>query len=145
MTLRSIFAALALAALLSGCGSGPARRVSPSVVTIQELVAREDGQWRLTLRVQNFSTVAMHYESIKATLHIAGTDVGTIDINPNLDVPPTSADIVETTLHGSAKLPAGDLEYHITGTIVSSEPKADFKLDRSSRLSPAPGLPGTWR
>ncbi|MGH8171885.1 MAG: hypothetical protein ACREPX_01980 [Rhodanobacteraceae bacterium] len=145
MTLRQLFAALALAVLLTGCGSGPARRVSPSVVTIQELVARDDGQWRLTLRVQNFSTVAMHYESIRATLHIAGADVGTIDINPNLDVPPTSADVVETTLHASAKLPAGDLEYHITGTIESSEPKADFKLDRSSRLSPAPGLPGTWR
>jgi hypothetical protein len=145
MTLRSLFAALALAVLLAGCGSGPARRISPSVVTIQELVARDDGQWRITLRVQNFSTVAMHYELIHATLHIAGADVATIDLNPNLDVPPTSADVVDATVRASAKLPAGDLEYHITGTIVSSEPEADFKLDRTSRLSPAPGLPGTWR
>jgi hypothetical protein len=145
MTLRSLFAALALAVLLAGCGSGPARRISPSVVTIQELVARDDGQWRITLRVQNFSTVSMHYESIHATLRIAGADVATIDLNPNLDVPPTSADVVDATVRASAKLPAGDLEYHITGTIVSSEPEADFKLDRTSRLSPAPGLPGTWR
>lgn len=145
MTLRSLLAALALAVLLAGCSSGPTRRVSPSVVTIQELVARDDGQWRLTLRVQNFSTVAMHYESIRATLTIGGTDVGTIDLNPNLDVPPTSADVFDATMQASAKLPPGDLEYHIAGTIVSSEPKAEFKLDRSSRLSPAPGLPGTWR
>lgn len=145
MTLRSLLAALALAVLLAGCGSGPTRRISPSVVTIQELVARDDGQWRLTLRVQNFSTVAMHYESIHATLHIAGADVATIDVNPNLDVPPTSADVFDTMLRASAKLPAGDFEYHISGTIVSSEPSADFKLNRTSRLSPAPGLPGTWR
>ena len=145
MTLRTFIAALAFTVLLTACGGGPTRRISPSVVTIQELIDRGDGQWRVTLRVQNFSTVSMHYESIRATLHVAGADVATIDLNPNLDVPPTSADVFETTLRASAKLPAADFEYRITGTIASSEPKAEFKLDRSSHLSPAPGLPGTWR
>ena len=45
----------------------------------------------------------------------------------------------------AAKLPAGDIDYKFSGTIDTSEPKENFKFDRSSRLSPAPGLPGTWR
>ena len=52
---------------------------------------------------------------------------------------------MQATLRASAKLPAGDLEYAVKGTIDTSEPKASFKFDRTSRLSPAPGLPGTWR
>jgi hypothetical protein len=78
-------------------------------------------------------------------LHIAGADVGDIDIKPDLDIPPNSADVIDATLHASAKLPAGDIDYKISGTIDTSEPKENFKFERSSRLSPAPGLPGTWR
>jgi len=145
MTLRPLIAALALAATLTACGGGPVKRISPSQVTIQELVAQPDGQWRLTLRIQNYSTVAMHYSALNATLRIAGTDVGEIHLKPDLDIPPTSADVIDATLHASAKLPASDVEYQIKGTIETSEPKADFKFDRSSRLSPAPGLAGTYR
>jgi hypothetical protein len=114
-------------------------------VSIQQLVAATDGNWHVTLRIQNYSTVAMHYSALHVALHIAGVDVGSIDLNPDLDIPPNSADVVEGSLHATAKLPAGDLDYKITGTIDTSEPKGNFKVDRSSRLSPAPGLPGTWR
>ena len=99
----------------------------------------------MTLRVQNYSTVAMRYAALHGTLHIAGVDVGSIELKLDLDIPPNSADVVDATLHASAKLPAGDIEYEIAGTIETSEPKENFKFERSSRLSPAPGLPGTWR
>jgi len=145
MMLRHFIAALAIAGLLSACGTGPVKRITPSIVTVQELVAQANGQWRLTLRVQNFSTVSMHYDTIHATLHVAGTDVGSIDLKPDLDIPPNSADVIDASLHSSAKLPAGEFEYRIEGTIDTSEPKEHFKFDRTSRLSPAPGLPGTWR
>ncbi len=69
----------------------------------------------------------------------------TIELKPDLDIPPNSADVIDATLHASAKLPAGDIEYKISGTIDTSEPKETFKFDRSSRLSPTPGLSGTWR
>jgi hypothetical protein len=145
MTLRHFIAAIAVAGLVAGCGSGPAKRITPSTVSIQELVAKPDGQWRLTLRIQNYSTVAMHYAALHGTLHIAGADVGDIDLAPDLDIPPNSADVIDATLRASAQLPAGDIDYRIEGTIDTSEPKASFKFDRSSRLSPAPGLANTWR
>ena len=145
MRLCRLAVLLALAAFAAGCGSGPPKRITPSAVTIQQLVAQPDGQWRLTLRIQNFSTMTMTYASLHATLHIAGADVATIDLQPGLDIPSNSADVIDTTVHASAKLPSGDIDYKLEGTIDTSEPKANFKLDRSGRLSPAPGLPGTWR
>jgi hypothetical protein len=145
MTLRHFIVAFAMAGLIAGCGGGPVRRITPSAVSIQQLIAQPDGQWRLTLRIQNYSTVAMHYAALHGTLHIAGADVGSLDLKPDLDIPPNSADVIDATLHATAKLPAGDIDYKITGTIDTSEPKENFKFDRSSRLSPAPGLPGTWR
>ncbi len=145
MTLRHFIFAFAVAVLVAGCGSGPVKRITPPAVSIQQLVAAPDGNWHVTLRVQNYSTVAMRYSALHVALHIAGVDVGTLDLKPDLDIPPNSADVVDGTLHASAKLPPGDLEYRITGTIDTSEPKDNFKVDRSSRLSPAPGLPGTWR
>ena len=145
MTLRHLLAAVALTCLVSGCGSGPTRRITPSTVSIQQLIAQTNGEWRLTLRIQNYSTVAMRYAALHGTLHIAGVDVGNIELKPDIDIPANSAEVVDATLHASAKLPTGDVDYKIAGTIETSEPKADFKFERSSRLSPAPGLPGTWR
>lgn len=145
MTLRHFIAAIAIACMIAGCGSGPVKRITPSTVSIQELVAQTPSQWRLTLRIQNYSTVAMHYAALHATLHIAGAEAGNIELKPDLDIPPNSADVIDATLLANVKLPAGDLDYKITGTIDTSEPKENFKFDRSSRLSPAPGLPGTWR
>ena len=145
MTLRHMLAALAATAFLAACSSGPPRRITPSVVSIQQLVAAPDGQWRLTLRIQNYSTVATHYTALNGTLHLAGVDVGAIALTPGLDIPPNSADVFEATVKATAQLPAADLAYTIAGKIDTSEPETHFKFDRSSRLSPAPGLPGTWR
>jgi LEA14-like dessication related protein len=145
MTLRQLSIVVVFAGLLTACGSGPPKRITPSVVSIQELATQSDGQWRLSLRVQNYSTVPMQYETIHATLYVAGVDVGTLDLKPALDIPPNSADVFDASLRSSAKLPNGDFEYRIEGTIDTSEPKEHFKFSRTSRLSPAPGLPGTWR
>ncbi len=145
MRVRHFIAAIACACLLAGCLGGPTKRITPSQVSIQQLVAQADGQWRITLRIQNYSTVAMQYASLHGTLHIDGADVGDIDLKPDLDIPPNSADVIDATIHASAKLPAGDIDYKISGTIDTREPKENFKFERSSRLSPAPGLPGTWR
>jgi LEA14-like dessication related protein len=145
MSLRHFIAAVAAASLLAGCGSGPVRRITPSQVSIQELSVQPGGQWKLTLRIQNYSTVAMTYESLHGTLYIAGADVGTIDVRTDFDIPANSADVVDTTVRASAALPSGDIDYRIEGTIATREPKEEFKFNRSSRLSPTPGLPNTWR
>jgi LEA14-like dessication related protein len=145
MSPRHFIAAVAAASLLAGCGSGPVRRITPSQVSIQELSVQPGGQWKLTLRIQNYSTVAMTYESLHGTLYIAGADVGTIDVRTDFDIPANSADVVDTTVRASAALPSGDIDYRIEGTIATREPKEEFKFNRSSRLSPTPGLPNTWR
>ena len=145
MPLRHFIAALAVVTLLAGCGSGPVRRITPSQVSIQELSVQPGGQWKLTLRIQNYSTVPMTYGAIHGTLTVAGADVGTIDVRTDFDIPGNSADVVDTTVRASAALPAGDIDYRIEGTITTTEPKEEFKFNRSSRLSPTPGLVNTWR
>jgi hypothetical protein len=145
MNVRFFLVAGLVACVVAGCSFGSSRRITPSQVTIQELVAQADGQWRLTLRIQNYSTVSMHYASLHGTLAIGGTDVGTIDVKPDLDIPQNSADVLDVRIKASATLPAKDVDYRISGTIDTSEPKETFKFDRSSKLSPAPGLANTWR
>lgn len=144
MTVRYMLAALAATMVLAGCSSGPPKRITPSVVSIQQLVA-SDGKWRLTLRIQNYSTVPMTYAALHGTLHIAGVDVGAIEVRTDFDIPANSADVVDATVRASVTLPTGDIDYRIEGTLDTSEPKETFKFNRSSRLSPTPGLANTWR
>ncbi len=145
MNSRRVFVACVIACLLAACNTGPVRRITPSQVSVQELVANPDGDWRVRLRIQNFSTVSMQYAALHATLTVANLAVGPIDLTPNLDIPQTSAEVIDVTLHVNGKLPAGDVDYKIVGTIDTSEPKENFKFERASRLSPAPGLANTWR
>lgn len=146
MILRNLLATLALACLLTACGSGPVRKVHPSTASIQQLAVQADGSWKITLRIQNFSTFPMRYSAVKATLAIAGTDAGEVSSTPDMDILGNSGDVVETVVKASAKLPAsGDFQYTLKGTIDTSEPKESFKFDTTSRLSPVPGIANTYR
>lgn len=146
MKLRIPLAAFTLAAGLAACSSGPTKRVHPSTASIQQLAVQADGSWKLDLRIQNFSTMPMRYSALKASVVVAGTDVGEISIAPNMDIVANGGDVVEATLKTSAKLPAsGDFAYTLKGTIETSEPKESFPFERSSRLSPVPGVPNTYR
>lgn len=146
MKLQIPSAALALACVLTACGSGPTKRVHPSTASIQQLTVQPDGSWKLDVRIQNFSTMSMRYSALNATVVVAGTDVGEIAIAPNLDIVANGGDVVEATLKTSAKLPtSADFAYTLKGRIDTSEPKESFPFERSSRLSPVPGVPNTYR
>jgi hypothetical protein len=146
MILRHVIAASALACLLTACGGGPVRKVHPSTASIQQLAAQADGRWKITLRIENFSTFPMHYSAVDATLSVDGKDIGTLHATPDIDIVGNSGDVVEATLATSAKLPATrDFGYRLKGSISTSEPKERFEFDRSSRLSPVPGIADTWR
>ena len=142
---RLFIVAALLAVGLAGCGSGPVKRVNPPAVSIQQLSVEAGGQWRISLRIHNFSTVPVHFNSLKATLEVAGTEVGTIDIDPDVQIIGDSADVVDARLAVSAKLPQSDFAYNLKGTITSDDPRGKFDFDRDSRLSPVPGVPNTWR
>lgn len=140
------WATLALLLALAGCSNTPARKIHPSTASIQQLAVQPDGEWVVTLRIENFSTVAMHYDRIEARLEIDGVAAGTLAFDPGIDVIANSGDVVETRLRPGLRLRADtDFAYRLEGTIHASEPRAEFKLDRASRLSPVPGVAATWR
>jgi hypothetical protein len=146
MDLRTCIAALTLAGLLTACASGPEHKVHPSTASIQQLAVLPDGRWKITLRIENFSTFPMHYSAFDAKLSVAGTEAGEIRSTPDLDIVGNSGDVVETMLRSTVKLPTnGDFAYQLKGTIDTSEPKETFKFDKSSRLSPVPGVANTYR
>lgn len=146
MTPRRLLASSLLAGLLCACSSGPVRKVHPSTASIQQLAVQADGSWKITLRIQNYSTFPMHYSAFEAKLSIAGVDAGDIRIAPDIDIVGNSGDVVDATLKPAAKLPAGgDFAYRLKGTIDTSEPRASFPFERSSRLSPVPGVANMYR
>jgi hypothetical protein len=146
MNLRIPLAALALGAALAACSSGPPRRVHPSTASIQQLAVEADGSWRLTLRLQNFSTFPMRYSSVEAKLSIDGKDAGTLSATTDLEILANSGETVVARLQGGPPLPPErDIPYQLEGTIRTSEPNESFDFERSSRLSPVPGVANTWR
>jgi hypothetical protein len=147
MKLRTVCGALVLAASLAACGSGgPARKVHPSTASIQQLSVQPDGSWRVALRVQNYSTFPMHYGRIEAVISVEGREAGTLVASADMDILGNSGDVVEATLRPSAPLaPRRDFAYQLKGTIETTEPRERFEFDRSSRLSPVPGVDATWR
>ncbi len=147
MNAPRLVALFAATLVLAACGSGPTKRVSAPTASVQELAVQADGSWRLLVRVQNFSNVSMTFDSLEASLEVDGKPVGTISSTLDLDVPGSSADVFETTLVPAAATGLGDRDfaYKLEGRITSREPSGDFRFERSSRLSPVPGLAATWR
>ena len=146
MKLRNLVPIILASILLASCGGGLVKRVSPPTASVQELSVRADGSWHLLVRVQNYSNVPMTFSALDAELEIADRAVGKITLPFKMDIPGESADVFETNLTPAAGArPAGEFAYRLHGTITSSDPKGDFKFERKSRLSPAPGLPDTWR
>ncbi|HSX62914.1 MAG TPA: hypothetical protein VLF18_22240 [Tahibacter sp.] len=140
--------------LLAACGGGkPVRRINPPALSVQQLSVQADGRWLIELRVQNFSTVAMRFDTLEAGLEIEGSNAGAIFLRPMLEIPGQSADVVEATLapshEAAAKLTeaarSGSIGYQLRGGIETGEPSKKFPLSQSSRLSPVPGRPNTYR
>jgi hypothetical protein len=146
MLLRHILALLMITSLIAACSSGPVRKVHPSTASIQQLAVLPDGHWKITLRIQNYSTFSMHFSGIDAKLTVDGKDAGQVTAAPDLDIVGNNGDVIDVTLAPATKPPAnGDFTYQLKGTIDTSEPKETFKFDTSSRLSPVPGVVNTYR
>jgi len=149
------FATLAL--LLAGCGSGPVRRISEPAASIQQLTVRADGRWDVALRLNNFSSVAMRFDSTALEISFDNGAAARLDLKPNLEVAPESADVhsavITPTPAGRARLATAladgrGLSYSLRGTLQASpldgKPRS-YEIKRESALSPVPGLPGALR
>ena len=155
--IRRLACFAALAFLLAACGSGPVRRVSEPAASIQQLTVRADGRWDVALRLNNFSSVAMRFDSTALEIAFDNGAAARLDLQPNLEVAPESADVhtavVTPTPAGRARLATAladgrGLSYNLRGNLqagpLDGKPRS-YEIKRESALSPVPGLPGTLR
>lgn len=145
------------ALLLAGCASGPVRRVSEPSARIQQLAVRADGSWSAEVRIENFSSVPMRFDALDLALSIGEHAAGRLAAQPALSIGPESADVVTVAIKPqvAAKLAVADalaagrsVTYTLKGTLDATPDEGkrrSFAFDRTSALSPAPGLPGVLR
>jgi hypothetical protein len=152
--LSRLFVLFALSVLLAACGGGPHREINPPRASVQEIAVLANGQWRVSVRLQNFSNVATTFAEIDAALTVGGQDAGRVQLQPALTVGPSSAEVVTLTLAPPAgaktavatALGAGrSVRYHLDGRIATSEPRGKHPFEYDSALSPVPGLAGVLR
>ena len=142
---------------LSACSSGPIRRVSDPTANIQQLTVRADGSWSVDLRIENFSSIPMRFDSIALALTVGGEAAGTLQAQPALSIGPEAADIATMTLQPSprARIEIADalarsrsIGYTLDGTLAAAPEEAGvrtFDLKRDNSLNPVPGLAGVLR
>ena len=149
---------LALCALLlAGCATGAARRVSEPAARIQQLTVGADGNWSAQVRIENFSSIPMRFDALDLALSIGNHAAGTLTAQPAVSIGPESADVVTVALtpQAAAKIAVADalaggrsVDYTLKGTLDATPEEGkrrSFKFERTSALSPAPGLPGVLR
>lgn len=156
--LRGFLLAMLATGLLA---CGPAKKsVYPPTVSIQQLVVLPNGQWRLTVRIQNNSYGEMDFNSIEGRLQIAALIPIRLHANFRLDVPALAGDVIQldvlptdpmaAALHAIAgKGSAGSLGYRVSGSANAKaeqekQPR-DFDFSGNDWLSPVPGIPNTYR
>ena len=156
---RRPVAILALCALflpVAACGGRgmDQKQINPPRASVQQLTVLANGQWRLVLRLQNFSNRATKFEGVTASLKFGDQDAGAVAVTPYIDVGPQSADTVEAVvtpaLEGklavASALSAGQsIRYRIAGQIDTTQRDGDYDFEYESTLNPAPGLPGVLR
>ncbi|MFT3756364.1 MAG: LEA type 2 family protein [Pseudoxanthomonas sp.] len=149
--------ALASLALLAACSSNPAKRISPPTASIQQLSIDAAGNWKIDLRLQNYSGMPMHFDKLDLAISAGEQVAGNVQATPDISIGPESADVIEVSLAPSsaARIVAADalasrrsLAYALKG-IVTATPEnkkpRDFDLDARNSLNPAPGLDGVLR
>jgi hypothetical protein len=158
MRRRRRLAVLALCAfVLTVCacgGGGVKKRLNPPRASVQQLTVLPGGQWKLVLRLQNFSNVPSNFSAVSGNLKFAGHPAGGFNVAPNISVGPESADTVEATVSPSleAKLAVASalsasqsVRYEVEGLITTDQRNAPYDFKYESSLNPAPGLPGVLR
>ena len=150
---------LLLCLALTACG--PAKKsVYPPSVSIQQLAVLADGQWQLTVRIQNNSYGEMDFKSLDGQLQIAELVPVRLHATFERDIPSLAGDVVKITVLPTAPMTqalqaiankgsAGSLAYRISGSATAkpeqeSKPR-DFNFSGNDWISAVPGIPNTFR
>lgn len=144
--------------VIAGCSTGPVRRVSEPAASIQQLTVAADGGWSAELRLQNYSSVPMRFDTVSVDVIVGDAAAGTLRATPALTVGPESADVLTIALspHSAARIALADalasgrgVAYSLGGTLRAAPADRggarDYPVKRTSQLSPVPGLPGVLR
>lgn len=154
---RMVAGVLLMAGLLAGCSSGPVRRVSEPSALVQQLTVRADGRWSVDLRIENFSSIPMRFDTVDLALVIGDNEAGRVTAQPAVSIGPESADVVTAvfTPQAAGKLAVADalasgrsISYTLSGRVDATPDEGklrNFDIKRSSQLTPTPGLPGVLR
>jgi predicted small lipoprotein YifL len=157
--LLGCIALLVLVAGLVACGP-PKKSVFPPTITIQEMTVQPDGQWRVTVRIQNNSYGGMEFHSFDGLLKVADGTPVRLHARFDLDIPAFAADVTQVNLlptpdmtaalkAAAVKGSAGSVPYSVDGA-ANAKPEQekdvrDFSFHGTDALSPVPGIPNTWR
>lgn len=155
----ALLLALALTLPLAGCGGGAGfgglpDRVWPPQTSVQELRRLPDGDWQLTVRLQNFSTVPVRFDSLEFRLVLDGHEAGGFHLQPNLRLGPLLAEPFEVRLSPTREagealrmaLESGrEARYTLTGEVLAGEPRGRWPQRFEGVLSPVPGLADVLR
>jgi len=152
---------LAPALLLGLAACGPAKKsVFPPTLSIQQLVVLPDGQWQLTVRIQNNSYAGMDFKSLDGQLQVAELVPVRLHAAFDLDIPELAGDVVQLKLLPTAAMSqalqavaakgsGGALAYRISGSTSAKPEQEDkprsFDFNGNDWISPVPGIPGTYR
>ncbi|SRR5690606_7322444 len=158
MRLRTRYALVALITLaMTACGSGKVKRVSEPAASIQQLAVDNEGNWAVQLRLRNYSSMPMRFDSVALAVKVGDESAGTLNASPAVSIGPESADVVSVRMQpsSSARIVVADalaggrtLFYELEGT-VSATPEErkqrSFEVKSRNSLNQAPGLPGVLR
>lgn len=160
--MRSLLRCIALGVLMIALAAcGPARKsVFPPTISIQEMTVRPDGQWQLTVRIQNNSYAGMNFSTIDGELKVAELVPVRLHSSFNLDIPAFAGDVTQVRLLPTAEMKAalqaaaakgssGSVAYAVSGKATALPEKEDkprdFPFHGNDWLSPVPGIANTWR
>lgn len=147
--------------LLGLAACGPAKKsVFPPAVNIQQLVVLPDGQWQLTVRIQNNSYGGMAFSALDGQLQVGNLVPVRLHANFDRDIPELAGDVIQIELLPTAAMSqalqdiagkgsAGALAYRISGS-TRAQPEQEkkprtFDFNGNDWISAVPGIPNTYR
>lgn len=157
MPRRLLLLFLSCAALLAACHRGDIKRVSEPAASLQQLSVAANGDWKVELRLQNYSTMSMVYDAVDLQVTVEGQPAGTLGSKPGFSIGPGFADVVTLDLKpapaarmavANALAGGGMLTYTLSGSIAvtpEGQKPRSFDIESRNTLSPAPGLTGVLR